>query len=800
MTESKMKKYIKIIVIGILLLSFVGLAGGGIFFYSLVKGLPSIASLKDYRPSIITRVYANNDELIDEFYLEDRKVIQVTNLPKFVIQAFVAAEDARFFHHKGIDLISIIRAFMKNLQAGTIVQGGSTITQQVAKSLFLTPERSYIRKLREAILAYRLNTYLKKYEILNLYLNQIYLGHGTYGIEAASQRYFGKSAEKLTLSEAALLGGLPKAPSRYSPYQHKERARLRRTYVLNRMAEDGYITEEERTITAEMPILLEDAEKREKLAPYFTENVRRYIQKRYGTDVLYKEGLEVYTTLDVTMQKAAKAAIKRGLLEIDKREGYRGVLKKIPEEEFDAFLEEQTVKIEQKALAAGQIVEALVTNIDSKSKSVELQVGPHRGVMLLKHMSWARTPDPKIAYNATAVKDPADVLQSGDVIEARILKIDDREEGKELDLALEQEPEVQGALLSMDTKTGKIRAMIGGKDYAKSEFNRATQARRQPGSAFKPFVYTAAFDKGMTPATVIMDNPIIYKDTLKDSLWKPQNFEEKFYGPTLLRTALIKSRNLVTIKVLKDIGIDYAADYAINLGITSPLARDLSMALGTSGITLQEMVGAFSVFANGGKRTKPYFIKRIVDRTGHVVENYEPVVEQVIDPKIAYVTSHLLQKVVQGGTGWRVRALKRPAAGKTGTTNDTKDAWFLGFTPSLVAGVWVGFDDLKPLGKYETGSRAASPIFLYFMQDALAGTPVEFFTPPKGVVFAKIDPKTGLLAKPDSKKFIFACFLEGTAPTEYATEDSESKEKGFFRYDLDMQTDSKVSEETKWPE
>jgi penicillin-binding protein 1A len=297
-------------------------------------------------------------------------------------------------------------------------------------------------------------------------------------------------------------------------------------------------------------------------------------------------------------------------------------------------------------------------------------------------------------------------------------------------------------------------------------------------------IYTAAFDKGMTPATIIMDNPIIYHDTLQDSQWKPQNFEEEFYGPTLLRTALTKSRNLVTIKVLKDIGIDYAADYATHLGITSPITRDLSMALGTSGTTVQDMVRVFSVFANEGKRTEPYGIEKVVDRTGHILEEYEPVIEQVIDPRIAYITTHLLQEVVQGGTGWRVRALKRPIAGKTGTTNDLKDAWFIGFTPSLAAGVWVGFDDLRSLGKNETGSRAASPIFLYFMQEALAGTPVEFFTPPKGVVFAKIDPKTGLLAKPGSKNYIFECFLEGTVPTEYATAGHDRTEEGFSRYDL----------------
>ncbi|TFH67117.1 MAG: penicillin-binding protein, partial [Gemmatimonadales bacterium] len=339
--------------------------------------------------------------------------------------------------------------------------------------------------------------------------------------------------------------------------------------------------------------------------------------------------------------------------------------------------------------------------------------------MTLGHMSWARFPDLEVASGVAKVKDPADVLRRGDVVEARVLSVAD---GK-LELALEQEPQVQGALLAMDTNTGAIKAMVGGRSYGKSEFNRATQAKRQPGSAFKPFIFTAAFDKGLTPATIIMDSPVIYRDTLKDSLWKPQNFSEKFYGPTTLRTALIQSRNLVTIKLLKEIGIDYAADYAVNMGITTPLTRDLSMALGTSGVTLQEMVRGFGIFANGGKRVQPFFIKKILDRTGNIVEENGPKVEQVIDPGIAYITSHLLQEVVKGGTGWRVRALGRPVAGKTGTTNDLKDAWFMGFTPSLVAGVWVGFDDLKPLGKYETGSRSASPIFLYFMEKALAGTP-----------------------------------------------------------------------------
>jgi penicillin-binding protein 1A len=778
--------------LGLLLLFIIANAAGAVFLYYIAKGLPSIASLKDYRPSIITRVYADNNDLIDEFYLEDRKVIQITQVPKYVTQAFVAAEDARFFHHSGVDIQGIARAFLKNLQAGTIVQGGSTITQQVAKSLFLTPEKSYIRKLKEAILAYKIDKYLKKYEILNLYLNHIYLGHGTYGLEAASQRYFGKSAQDLTLAETALLAGLPKAPSRYSPYFHPQRAHMRQSYVLNRMAEDGYITEEEKNEAMTVPIELQTSKNKEKIAPYFTENVRRYIQASYGSDVLYKEGLEVYTTLNVDMQKAAIEAIRRGLRELDKRQGFRGPVQKISREEFDLFLEKMSNDMKDKPPEKDQIVKALVTKIDSTEKTVHLQVGNYKSLMILQDMSWARKPDPNVAYNTAQVKDPADVLTIGDVIQARILDIEDTKAEQILKLALEQEPIVQGALLCMDAKTGEIRAMVGGRDYKKSEFNRATQSRRQPGSAFKSFIYAAAFDKGLTPATIIMDTPIIFKDTLQDSTWKPRNYEEKFYGPTTLRTALIKSRNLVTIKVLKDIGINYAADYAANMGITSPIARDLSMALGSSGVTLEEMVRAYGVFANNGKKVKPYFIKKIIDRTNHVFEDHEPEVEQVIDPRIAFITSYLLQEVVQSGTGWRVRDLGRPAAGKTGTTNDLNDAWFIGFTPSLVTGVWIGFDDLQPLGKYETGSRSASPIFLYFMEKVLAGRSVEFFSPPDGVVFAKIDPKTGLLAQAGSKQSLFECFLEGTAPTEYAPDESDERKEEFFKYDLDMQDERNI--------
>ena len=661
------------IIIVVSLVIFVGaaLVGSSLLYYIFLKELPSIAALKDYRPSITTRVYADNGELIDEFFLEDRKVIRYEDIPKIVIQAFVAAEDARFFQHKGFDMQSMSRAFFKNIEAGRIVQGGSTITQQVAKVLYLSPEKSYMRKIKEALLAYKIDKYLTKEEILTLYLNHIYLGHGTYGIEAASQGYFGKSARDLTLAEAAVMAGLPKAPSNYSPHLHPDKAYQRQAYVLSRMQEDKYISKAEKDLALATKLRFRSIKPKDKIAPYFIENVRRYVQEKYGRDVLYREGLEVYTTLNIQMQKAARDAVERGLKEIEEREGY----------------------------------------------------------------------EPRL---------------------------------------------VQGALFALDPKSGAIRSMVGGRDFNRSEFNRATQSRRQPGSAFKPLIYTAAFDKGMTPSTVIVDSPIVYPDpSSPDGVWRPKNFDEKFLGPTTLHNALVHSRNIITIKVLEEIGIDYATAYAANMGITSPLSRNLSIALGTSGVTLQELVRAYGVLANEGKRVQPFFVKKIVDRTGHVFEEAQPKVEQVIDPRIAFMTSHVMQDVVESGTGQRVKRLGRPVAGKTGTTDDTRDAWFLGFTPTLVAGVWVGFDQERPLGKQEVGGRAAAPIWLYFAEKALDRMPVEVFPVPEGIVFIKVDPKTGEPAKFWTKGARFEAFLEGTTPENTETINPATLPEGVRKFDMD---------------
>ncbi len=633
---------------------------GALGYYVFTMDLPGIDALKDYRPSISSRVYDDNNELIDEFFLEDRKLVKMAEVPKVVVQAFVAAEDSRFFEHKGFDIQSIFRAVFKNIEAGHIIQGGSTITQQVAKMMYLSPEKKYTRKFKEAILAYKIDKYLTKQEILNLYLNQIYLGHGTYGIESASLGYFGKSAKDLKLHEAALLAGMPKAPTNYSPFLHYDKAKQRQLYVLTRMTEDKYITKEEMEKAFTVPLNLRPIRPKDKMAAYFVETVRRYVQEKYGADVLYKEGLSIYTTLDLNMQKFAGQAMERGLTELEERNKY------------------------EKGL-------------------------------------------------------------------------------------------VQGALFCMDVKTGAIRAMVGGRDFNKSEFNRTTQSRRQPGSAFKPIIYTAAFDKGLTPATVFVDSPIAVEDpSQKDGVWRPKNYDGKFMGPTTMRTALVLSRNVVTVKILQEIGIDYAVSYAINMGITSPLVNTLSLALGVSGVTLQELVQAYDVLANQGQKVTPYFIKKIVDRTGNVFEETIVKSEQVIDPRIAFLTTYVMQDVVKSGTGTRVRSIARPVGAKTGTTNDNRDAWFIGFTPSLIAGVWVGFDQEASLGNQEAGGRTAAPIWLYFMEKALEKMPVESFPVPDGIVFEKVDPKTG---ESVSERGISEAFLLGTSPNSSFADEIKS----FFR-------------------
>jgi penicillin-binding protein 1A len=631
--------------IGLLVVSVALVAGFYIYFS---KDLPRLTSVKDYSPNVVTRVFSEHGEVIAEFFVEKRYAIPIEDMPTELIEAFIAAEDARFFEHQGVDFFSIIRALKKNITSMDIVQGGSTITQQITKSLLLTPEKSYARKIKEAILAYRIEKSLSKSDILSIYLNQIYLGHRSYGIEAAALTYFGKTASQLNLAESALLAGLPKAPSAYSPIRHFNRAKRRQRYVLERMVQRRYITEAEAREAEEVPIVITSAENKNiTIAPYFTEHLRHYLKSTYGPEVLYSGGLQVYTPLNLFMQKTAQQAVEAGLADFEKREGYQ-----------------------------------------------------------------------------------------------------------------EGEPHVQGALVAMEPQTGYIKALVGGVNFLENQFNRATQARRQPGSAFKPFVYAAALDKYYTPTTTVIDSPLIFTLESDKQFWEPRNFDLKYTGPVTLRKALSASRNIVTIKILQDIGVGYVINYARTMGITSPLNHDLSLALGSSGVSLLELTRSYAVFANQGLLAEPVFITKVVDRDGVVLEENKPRLQQAISSPTAYLMTSLLKSVVNEGTGRRVRALKRTCAGKTGTTNDVRDAWFVGYTPDIIAGTWVGFDNQKPLGKNETGAVAASPIWLNFMQGVLEGTPLKTFSIPEGIIFMRIDAETGKPVTPKTKKITFECFKD----------------------------------------
>ncbi len=718
------------------------------FYVQLDRSLPSTKSLKEYNPPIVSTMYDANGSLIGEFYTERRYVVSLADMPDRLKNAFLAAEDARFYEHRGVDPVSIFRALFKNVQAGEIVQGGSTITQQVVKSLLLTPERTWIRKLKEAILAYRIDRSLTKDEILSLYLNQAYLGAGAYGVEGAAQTYFGKHVGELTLAESALLAGLPKAPTRFSPFQNFQAARERQKYVLDRMVEVGFITAEDAAEAyAEEVRLAKSRYENIKELNSFTEEVRRQVEARYGRGGLYKDGLQVYTTLDPGAQKMAENALSRGLREIDRRHsGYRGPHRNVPRDNWPAFVKE--LEERNREAEKGQLVEALVLNYDAKARAYELDLGVARGQLAMADAKWAQ-----------AYLQKSKGFRPGDAIWVDLVKLD----GNRWSTRINQQPEVQGAIMSIAPDTGRVICMVGGRDFESSQFNRATQAIRQPGSSFKPIIYAAALDKGYTPASILIDSPFTLDDGTVDEPWTPSNYDHEYWGPIQFRTALINSRNVVTVKLLQDIGVNYAISYARRLGVQSALARNLTLALGSSGITLNELMTAYSVFANRGERSKPYLIEKVLDRRGNLLEQHYEQHESVISPQTAYIMTNILQGVVEEGTGRLARKLGRPAAGKTGTTNELKDAWFMGYTPSHLTGVWVGYDDnRKSLGPGETGGHAACPIWLYFMEDLLKDEPVDTFPIPPGIVFMKMNASS----RSGASRVVYTAFAEDNMPRD----------------------------------
>ena len=801
------------------------LAAIGYFFY-LMGSLPKVDRLADYRPPILSQVFGEDGSLVGEFYLERRTVVAVDKIPKRLIQAFVSAEDSNFYQHKGIDYLGVLRAAFKNVISLRKKEGASTITQQVAKSMLLTPEKKFSRKIKEAILATRMEERLSKDEILYIYLNQIYLGAGAYGVQLAAETYFGKEVDQLNLAEMSMMAGLPKAPNSYSPIKHLDKAKERQGYVLERMVKEGYITQTEADHAKATPIVIRALKKvNADQSAYFLEQVRQQLEEKYGEERLYKDGLKIYTTMNAEMQKGAYDSVVNGLKALDKRQGFRGATRYLSEGEVDPFCKKVEDGIDYLALKQGSTYQGVVTAVDPVKREITVRVGDRSGTIPKKNMDWAGKLE---LVNAWGKPEAKRAVGLGAVLEVQVKEPDLNRVGAVF--LLDQVPETQAALIAIDPLTGGVRAMVGGYDFKKSQFNRAMQAKRNPGSAFKPIIYAAALDKGMTPASIIEDSQVEYESG-GEKAWKPKNYDNVYRGPVTMREALTESINVVSVKILEQIGVSAAIEYAKKLGITSPLAANLTLALGSSSLTPMELTNAYAVFASGGYRTTPYFVTRVLDRDGRVLEEVtppaipvftklssaaapaegggddedgsppvvltQPVLPgapqnnatapaqapapapggapglsaiQVISPETAFIMTSLMESVVSSGTGGRARALGRPVAGKTGTTSDMKDAWFVGYVPQLVAGVWVGYDQERSLGSGGSGGQAAAPIWTEFMQRALAAVPVKSFHTPANVTFALIDPRTGHLAREGTPGAVQECFISGSEPTSYNPE------------------------------
>jgi len=851
--------------------TMVAMAALGVLFWHFSRGLPRIITVADYRPLTVTRILGSGgkeDALMGEFFKERRYIIPYEKIPDVLVRAFISAEDDRFFEHPGINIISMVRAGIANFKAGHVVQGGSTITQQVAKSLLLTPERSYDRKIKELILASRMERNLSKQQILYLYLNQIYLGHGAYGVQSACKMYFRKDVSEITIAEAALLAGMPQAPGKYSPLLSPKKAKERQLYVLRRMFENKYITQAQMQEAAAAPLkIFHDDDVKQNPGAYLVEHIRRYLVEKYGDKAVNEDGLTVAIPTTPELAKAAMKSVKEGLLAIDKRMGYRGALQQLNSaEDIEKFLRDTRIKmIENKIhfqlflpdgrmdpieamrfagiqsdadlLDPAEVYKAVVTGFDMKKKTARVMVGAVKAELPLDQMKWARPARDEKNPNAPRPEPahPSKIFKRGDVILVRIVKNDP----KETIVALEQEPVVQGALFSLEAQTGYVLAMEGGFDFGQSEFNRATQALRQPGSAFKPIIYAAGLEKGFTPASLIADTPIVFKDSDGLGSWKPNNYEEKFYGDTTFRQALIKSRNIPTVKIVQAIQVPFIIEYAKRLGMNAQFSADLSISLGSASVSLMELTRTYSLFPRLGRRVTPIFITKVSDRDGKVLEEQPPQLlpsvikistvtaepsptpspspsapapqstpiasvtgtkpklvmpvypppddpEQVLDPRIAYVMTHLMKEVVNYGTGHDAKSLGRTAAGKTGTTNESIDAWFMAFTPHVVTGVWVGFDSQKSIGPGETGARAALPIWLGYMREAVKPYPDTDFSMPPGVVFETIDAASGKPTSPNGSAAIKEAFIEGTQPSEAGSSSIDTTESSseIFKEDL----------------
>ncbi len=756
--------YFLLFIIAILLGVLIGL------FLVYQRNLPKISELEEYSPSIMSIVYDCNGNIIGEFAIEKRIPISYNEIPPHLRYAIITAEDRSFEKHWGIDLWGILRALKTNILSGWGREGASTITQQLARMVFIKStkgvyEKTIRRKIKEWLLSFQIEKNLTKEQIFTLYANLHYFGHGAYGVEAASLLYFGKRAKDLTLSEAALIAALPRSPSKYSPYLNPKNAVIRRNYILDMMAKEGYIKKEEAEKAKKEPVILQPLHGSDENIGYIMEEIRKYVEQKFGTTNLYQNGLKIYTTFDMNLQKIAQSALKEGLREVDKRRGWRGAKDNILKENKKINL--HTYNLEswtRSSLKEGKIYDAIV--IDVSKESATVRVKEFEGVLTQEDIKW------------TGRKNLSTILRKGDVIEVKIDKID--QEKKKFHAYLEQEPELQGAVIGINAKTGEIKVMVGGYSFSESQFNRAIQAKRQTGSAIKPLIYSLAIESGLTPSSQFIDEPYFYFDKWINELWAPQNFDHKYRGLVTLRRGLEESINIVTAKLVETLTPERVVQHIKKFGITTNIKPYMSISLGAFEIPLIEMVSAYSVFPNQGIRMKPYFIVRIEDREGNLLEENRREAYEVLSPSVAYIMTNLMKGVVLRGTAARASSLKRPLAGKTGTCDEYTDAWFIGFDPSFVLGVWVGHDTKKSIGPNETGARTALPIWMEFMKEYLKDKPIEDFPVPPDIVFTKVDRMTGLLATPFCSHVIEEAFIAGTEPTRYCSEEEHFKVHDYY--------------------
>lgn len=731
--------------------------------------IPDYRQLETYEPPVTTRLFAGDGQVMMEYAAEKRLFVPIEKIPDKVKHAFIAAEDKHFYTHSGIDYIGIVRAVLGNLKkigTGRRPAGASTITQQVAKNFLLSSELSYTRKIKEAILARRIDKAFSKDHILELYLNEIYLGNRAYGVAAAAMNYFGKSLDDLTLDEIAYLAALPKGPNNYNPKTHYDAAVARRNWVISRMVEDGYADEKEAEEAKKRPLkVVERKSGFLKDTEYYSEEVRRTISRNFGDEALYQGGLIVRTTIDPRLQEIATKALRKGLLEYDRRHGWRGATTSI---KIDENYKKSLADAKLTSGAEESWKKAVVLKVTKDKAEIETADGAN-GEIPLPLLAWARHAEKgqNMGPVPTSVEQ---VLRKGDVI-----YVEKTAEKNKENYNLRQIPEIEGGMAVMDPHTGKVLALVGGFSFAKSQFNRATQAYRQTGSTFKPFVYLTALELGYSPTDLILDAPFVLDQGEGLPKWKPVNFSKKFYGLMTLRRGVELSKNLMTVRLAQDIGMDKIVDMSKRMGVNDHLAPYLSSSLGAADTRVINMVAAYAVIVNGGKKVPPYMIERIQDRKGRTIYRHEQtpcpdckatkwenqpipdfqvVREQVVDPLSAYQMTSILEGVATRGTGARLNGLHRHVAGKTGTTNETKDAWFVGFTPDLVAGVYVGYDEPISLGRSETGAHSALPIFYDFMAEALKNTPDTNFRIPEGIKLVRVNPQTGKPSSPSDSTVI----------------------------------------------